>query len=168
MRHCRGDYCRRLDHGTVICCVGVLQFTSFVVPLVVIIISRGCFERWRSNKKTRPHHSNLSFAKGSGFLALAFQRHSSQHKRDWCYQLLYIQKTEEKEARRQTNTKTSTPANGVLNTEQGGGWLQTYRGHCLRKGIAWAQAETLLLPQRSKHPREMVITPEASTSNFGR
>ena len=31
--------------------------------------------------------------------------------------------TEEKEARRQTDTKTSTPANGVLNTEQGGGWL---------------------------------------------
>jgi len=29
-----------------------------------------------------------------------------------------------------------------LETEQGGVWLQTYRGHCLRKGIACAQAET--------------------------
>jgi len=29
-----------------------------------------------------------------------------------------------------------------LETEHGGGWLQTYRGHCLRKGMACAQAET--------------------------
>ena len=51
-------------------------------------------------------------------------------------QLLYIQKTEEKKARRQTDTKIFY--GGVF----------------------------LLLPQRSKHPREMVITPKASTSNF--
>ena len=30
----------------------------------------------------------------------------------------------------------------IERTIRGGGWLQTYRGHCLRKGIACAQAET--------------------------
>ena len=42
-------------------------------------------------------------------LALAFQRHSSQRKRDWCYQLRYIQKKEEKEARRLTRVAAPSP-----------------------------------------------------------
>jgi len=90
-----------------------------------------------------------------------------------------MQKTEEKEARRQTDTKTSTPANGVLNTEQGGGWLQTYGAVVGRRfrivtklttknriGRGYLWGVFFLLLQLSKHPREMVITPKASTSIF--
>ena len=74
---------------------------------------------------------------------------------DWCYQLLYIyiQQTEEKEARGQTDTKTSTPANGVLDKVRIGG-----------KGYLWGSF--LIAAAALKTPREMVITPKVSTSIF--
>ena len=54
---------------------------------------------------------------------------------DWCYQLLYIyiQQTEEKEARGQTDTKTSTPANGVLKqSRMGVGYKPTEATACAK------------------------------------